>query len=200
MVRLVALDVPSPADAWARLGFGVVDDVVVVGGIALHVGGDGNGIVGWAFDEAVPATVDGLATRTNAAVGAGVRHPNGIDAVDHVVVGTGDVVRTLAALESIGLASRRQRIGDLRGATVHQEFVVAGTCVIELVGPVEADGGPATFWGLAFASPDLDATAAVMGDRLRAPRDAIQPGRRIATVRGGRTSTGVPLAVLSART
>lgn len=198
-MRLVELDLPSPADAWSGLGFQVADDEVVVGGVRVRVGGESTGLVGWGFDADVPASIDGIVTTTATSPEDAPHHPNGIVTVDHVVVGTGDVGRTLAALEAVGLTSRRQRIGDLRGSTVHQEFVVAGTCVIELVGPVEPDGGPAGFWGLAFASDDLDATAVAMGSRLRPPKDAIQPGRRIATVVGGRTATGVPLAVLSAR-
>ncbi|MBV9662995.1 MAG: glyoxalase, partial [Actinobacteria bacterium] len=42
--------------------------------------------------------------------------------------------------------------------------------------------GPARFYGLAFTVADLDATAAYLGDRLRPAKDAVQPGRRIATL------------------
>jgi hypothetical protein len=44
-------------------------------------------------------------------------------------------------------------------------------------------GGPARLWGISFLVPDLDATAAALGDLLGTPRDAVQPGRRIATLR-----------------
>lgn len=200
MARLTALDLPSSPEAWRDLGFTVVDDTVVLGGVAIRVGGDPAGLTGWGFDVDVPDELDGLATRQADGPGDAPAHANGITAVDHVVVGTGDVGRTLAALGELGLESRRQRIGPLRGSTVHQEFVVAGTCVIELVGPPEPDGGAASFWGLALVAADLDATAEVMGrDRLREPHDAVQPGRRITTVVGGRTAVGTPLAVLSPR-
>ena len=43
--------------------------------------------------------------------------------------------------------------------------------------------GPARLWGISFLVPDMDATAAALGDLLGAPRDAVQPGRRIATLR-----------------
>jgi hypothetical protein len=43
---------------------------------------------------------------------------------------------------------------------------------------------PARFWGLAFTVADLDAIAERLGNRLSGPRDAVQPGRRIATLRG----------------
>ncbi len=200
MTTLTGLWIPSPEEAWAELGFSVRDGHVDVGRVRIRVGGEApEGITQWSFDTSAAGHVDGLATTQGAVCPAGPTHPNGVDLVDHVVVGTGDMARTLTALATIGLTSRRQRIGPLRGQTVWQEFVLAGTCVIELIAPPEPDGGPATFWGLAFATTDLDATAAAMGDRLRAPRDAIQPGRRIATVRGGRRSIGLPLAVLSSR-
>jgi hypothetical protein len=43
--------------------------------------------------------------------------------------------------------------------------------------------GPARLWGLAFVVEDMDRPAEVLGDLLGAPRDAVQPGRTIATVR-----------------
>jgi hypothetical protein len=48
--------------------------------------------------------------------------------------------------------------------------------------PVLPDA-PARLWGLAFLVESLEHTAALLGDRLGAPRDAVQPGRRIATLR-----------------
>jgi hypothetical protein len=44
--------------------------------------------------------------------------------------------------------------------------------------------------------PDLDATAAALGERLGAVKDAVQPGRRIATLRR-QAGAGVPLAFMS---
>ena len=44
-------------------------------------------------------------------------------------------------------------------------------------------GGPARLWGISFAVRDLDATAAALGDLLGSVRDAVQAGRRIATLR-----------------
>jgi hypothetical protein len=43
---------------------------------------------------------------------------------------------------------------------------------------------------------DLDATAALLGDLLGAPKVAVQPGRRIATVRAD-AGLGVPVAFMS---
>jgi hypothetical protein len=43
--------------------------------------------------------------------------------------------------------------------------------------------GPARLWGLAFLVDGLAATKAALGDRLSDPREAVQPGRQIATLR-----------------
>ena len=43
--------------------------------------------------------------------------------------------------------------------------------------------GPARLWGIAFLVDDLDATGSALGELLGAPRDAVQPGRKIATLR-----------------
>jgi hypothetical protein len=48
---------------------------------------------------------------------------------------------------------------------------------------VAADpSGPARLWGISFLVAELDTPAVVLGDLLGEPRDAVQPGRRIATV------------------
>jgi hypothetical protein len=42
--------------------------------------------------------------------------------------------------------------------------------------------GPARLWGISFLVAELETPAALLGDHLGEPRDAVQPGRRIATV------------------
>jgi sensor domain CHASE-containing protein len=58
-----------------------------------------------------------------------------------------------------------------------------GPAILELVEAIDAPAGPARFWGLVVVVTDLEALAARLGDRLGSIRDAVQPGRRIATVR-----------------
>ena len=108
------------------------------------------------------------------------RHPNGVTAVDHVVVGTPHVARTLAALAAVDLHPRRV-VEGLRGGNSAYAFVLLGTCVLEVIGPREHDPErtprPAAFVGLAFVADDLDAVAALDGVAGE-PRDAVQPGAR----------------------
>ncbi len=64
-----------------------------------------------------------------------------------------------------------------------QTFFRLGQPILELIGPKEPMGDtPARFFGLAFTSEDLDATGEDIGDALHASKDAVQPGRRIATL------------------
>jgi hypothetical protein len=116
------------------------------------------------------------------------------------VVLSPDVDRTTDAFAGAGLDLRRVRPIPGSDPPRVQVFFRAGEVIIELVGPERATGeGPATFYGLAFTVTDLDATAALLGDRLSAIRPAVQPGRRIATLRHRDLGLSVPVAFLSHR-
>jgi hypothetical protein len=58
-----------------------------------------------------------------------------------------------------------------------------GPAVLELVEVDDAAPGPARFWGLVVIVADIEALAARLGDRLGSVREAVQPGRQIATLR-----------------
>ena len=129
-------------------------------------------------------------------------HPNGTLIIDHVVLFTPDGGRTTAALESVGLKALRVRDTANYGAPMRQTFFKAGEVIIELIGPEEpaTDGsadGPAGFFGLAFTVADLDAAAARLGPGLGTPKDAVQPGRRIATLRHRDLGMSVAIALMS---
>jgi hypothetical protein len=59
--------------------------------------------------------------------------------------------------------------------------------------------GPARLWGLAFTVEDLDRLAKEIGDDLAGPRDAVQEGRRIATLKRS-AGLSVPLAFMTPAT
>lgn len=66
---------------------------------------------------------------------------------------------------------------------MRQAFFRLGEIVLEVVGPREPAGeGAPRFFGLAWTVRDLDETAASLAERLHPPKDAVQPGRRIATL------------------
>jgi len=187
---------------WERLGFTVEDGVAQVGSVAVRPVGEeaGTGLLGWTLRDAPDVPLDGLATElTTAPPRAPGGHANGALLVDHVVVGTPDRARTSAVLDAAGLGLRRVRTGaGTPERPLEQAFHRAGEVIVEVVGPPEPSGtGPASFWGLVCTTADLDAVADLLGEDLGQIRDAVQPGRRIATVRHT-SGCSVPLAFLSA--
>ena len=197
--ELRGLTVADEPATWRALGFAVGDDGrATVGGIVLELAGRAaeRGITAWSLSDVEPGTdLDGLPTRVAGEEPPpdGSEHPNGAVAIDHVVVTTPDVERTFAALRAASLDLRRVREAEGPEGLLRQGFYRVGGALLEVAGPITPSGtGPAAFWGLVVVVADLDALAARLGDDLGAPRDAVQPGRRIATLRA---SAGASVAV-----
>ncbi|GAA4812483.1 VOC family protein [Nocardioides caeni] len=212
-VALVELLVADPPDAWRDAGFAVdPDGSCRVGSARMRLLGPdaGRGVIGWtlrAGHEGVrPDDIDGIATTwidgapaapAEAPVEPPV-HPNGVTGIDHVVVLTPALARTVAALEAIGLDVRRERDGSFGGRPMRQVFFRAGEVVIEVVGDPDAAGpGPATLWGITHTVVDIDHTAALLADRVGRVKDAVQPGRRITTLRHRDAGLSVATAFIS---
>jgi len=201
LVEIAELAVGDEPEAWRASGFRVEGDgTCQVGGVRLRIVGraDGPGMRGWTLTLAGPSTVDGVPTgwADGPPVGADDpgAHLNGVTGIDHVVALTPDLDRTTAALSAIGLEARRTRDAG-RGRV--QRFFRLGTVILELVGPAEPTGeGPARLWGLAFTVADLDATVAALAGRIGDAKEAVQPGRRIATLHAGE-DVSVPVAFMS---
>ncbi|MGE2734875.1 glyoxalase [Mycolicibacterium vaccae] len=210
-VTVDGLRVADPVDAWTRAGFDVgADDVCRVGGVRIRlVGGQGGaGIVGWslggvaALDEVDEVDgVDGIPTEVSGLDSgrAPAAHPNGVTAIDHVVLMSPNLGRTVAALATVGVEPRRQRDAELGGRPVRQVFFRMGEVILEVVGTPEAVGdGPSTLWGITYVVADIEATAAYFGDHAAPVKDAVQPGRRITTIRHRDLGMSVPTAMISA--
>jgi hypothetical protein len=192
---LTGLRIADDPEAWAGLGFAVsADGALRLGTTTIELAGvdDERGIVGWSVDGLEGQEIDGLPGVAAAPVTeAPAAHPNGAIALDHVVVVTPSLDRTLEALQDAGLDLRRVREARAE-PPLRQGFFKLGDVVLEVTGPAGADpwlppgedvSGPARFWGLVVVVPDLDGLVASSGGSVGAPRDAVQPGRRIATVR-----------------
>jgi hypothetical protein len=203
---IVEIAVADAPEAWRAAGFTVDSDTAQVGGIAVRLvgrGHDAKGIGSWAWAD-LPGTgsIDGLTTAvgTVAPVAPGA-HPNGATVLDHVVVVTPNLDRTVPAFEARGLDVRRVRHTDQYGPAFRQVFFRGGETLIELIGPDtpnEGDDRPAHFYGLAFTVADIDSCAATLGDRVGSVKDAVQPGRRITTLRHQPLDISVPIAFMSA--
>ncbi len=180
MPTIDELEIADEPAAWSAAGFDVRGDVCRVSRVRVRLAGRGErrGILGWTLGEEVTGE-------------AGPPHPNGAARVDHVVMLSPDLDRTVEELESQGFDLRRRREGETPGGSTRQAFFRAGEPILEVVQAPEGTNArdrarpkaPARLWGLAFLVEDMDGTAATLGELLGSPRDAVQPGRRIATLR-----------------
>lgn len=159
----------------------------------------GQGLLGWRLADADSSRVDGLSEAAPAQPASGGRpHPNGALVVDHLVVLTPDLERTTAALAAIEVERRRVREVETDDGLLRQGFFRLGEVILEVVSHPGIEAGPARFWGITFTVEDLDRCAELLGERLGSIRDAVQPGRRIATVRAS-AGLDLPVALMSRR-
>ncbi|HYM55733.1 MAG TPA: VOC family protein [Solirubrobacteraceae bacterium] len=193
---------------WAALGFAVDDGGCRLGMVEVRFAGAeaGRGIVGWSLRDLRSADLDGLPTTISdrPEPEPAPAHPNGVAAIDHIVAMSPDFERSVAALQAAGLDLRRIREEPTPAGAPRQAFFRLGGEILELVKEPEEvvarAGGPdrpARFWGLALLTDDLEETVRRLGEHAGEIRDAVQPGRRIATVRRS-AGLAVPLALMSA--
>lgn len=206
MTRVAAITVGGRAAPWHDIG--IVSGLL--GDVRLNI------------DESLPAGLHhldliGCPTRTSHIAGLPVVHVDGaqvvdtaapsnaspqfalhIVGVDHVVVLADDVRATCSEIEQqSGAPLKRVKEGD-RGV---QGFHRWGSVILEvverrLVAPTDS-ATTASYWGMVVVVDQIDEVAAHLGpDVIGAPKPAVQPGRRIATVRSG-AGLGVPLALMS---
>lgn len=198
MITIDELRVGDAPAAWQAAGFTVDGGVCLIDGVRIRLGGSGSGITDWTLRGIPPATthVDGVPTAVSTAEpGHPSTHANGVTRIDHVVLMTPDLPRTTAALAKLDLEVRRER----DAGAFRQAFLKLGDVVLEVVGPQEPGEGSTHVWGLTFCVDDLDATAAFLGDRISRVKDAVQPGRRITTLRGREIGISPAIAFMSER-
>jgi hypothetical protein len=205
---------------WRSLGFVVTDDgLVPLHGTSLQIvsparpsaepSAEPSGLTAWGVsglwsvsgldaDPGATLDLDGLPTSSVAPMSpVYADHPIGATGLDPVVVMTSDLERTSTAIAgATGCELKRIReIGSMRQG-FHR--IGRGGLIVELVERPEIPAGPAAFWGLVVIVDDLDAACELLGpERISAPKDAVQPGRRIATIRND-AGLGLPVALMTA--
>ncbi|HEX3795425.1 MAG TPA: VOC family protein [Acidimicrobiales bacterium] len=207
MPEIALLDVADRPQLWVHLGFSVIAGCCWVSDICFRLGAAGRGVTGWTLEGADANGLDefpsahGAVPEAPATSGSDPAspHPNGVSALDHLVIAAPDLPRTIAALETLGLALRRTRDAGSKEQPLTQAFFRTGRTILEVVGSEPARPGPTQFWGLAFTTTDFDATVEFLGDQVRPPKAAVQSGRRIATLDRAVGST-VPIAFMSEST
>jgi hypothetical protein len=172
---LAGLELAGSPDAWGALGFAIDNGTLALDGLAIRFS-DRRAIAIVGVPE---GDIDGVPTLAATDPPPAFPQPNGVIAVDHFVIVTPDFDRTALVLDQRGLPLRRIRAaGGFR-----QGFRRLGPAVLELVEAQQMPPGPARFWGLTFIASDLDALAERLGPELLRPiKEAVQPGRRIATL------------------
>jgi hypothetical protein len=222
--RLVGLSLNGDVDAWARVGLVGVDGIGRIGDVSLRVRPGVASIASWAFSslDAAFTNLDGLTLDSSwldpqadalalggaaddvYSVGATRVHRKAVAdrsaewvSLDHVVVTTGSLDRTVERFTAAGLRERRRRDIAIAGAAHQQVFFRPGQAIIEVVGPVVPSEGGASLWGITVTVGNLDALCDRLGPSvIGEARDAVQPGRRIATFRSA-AGLGIPVAVMS---
>jgi hypothetical protein len=194
-------------ESWEAAGFLVdPDGTCRIGRVRVRlVGRDGGKrILGWSLRGAPAArladgTFDGLPTTlSEAEPDAPAAHPNGSTYIDHIVLLSPNLPRTVEALGAIGLEARGQRDTDSYGAPMRQMFFRLGEVILELIGkPDEPGEGAPGFFGLAITVDDIDRLAVDLGQHLGPIKDAVQEGRRIATLRHKDLGMSVATAFMS---
>lgn len=222
MRRIVGVDIGGETGPWESIGLRVADSRAVVGSVTLRfVGGesrlhrvlvdDPDGLFGSTVaqdrsdgllrSDAVAFEIDGAAwgvgdpDAETGVVPERPGHPLGATLIDHLVLMTPDLHRTCGAIEST-LGEPLKRVRDA-GNGVQQGFFRLGEVIVEVVQAPQVPAGGSSWWGLVVVVEDLSEITARLGpDVISAPREAVQPGRSIASVRGS-VGLGMPVALMS---
>lgn len=129
--------------------------------------------------------------------GAFVELPESADSagcfVDHVVLMTNDLDRTCSSVADVtGCPLKRVReVGEIRQG-FHR--IGDGGVIIEVV--ERADVTTTELWGFVLATQSFDEIIANAGDLVTEPKQAVQQGRQISTVKSS-AGLGVPVALMT---
>jgi len=221
MARVETLVISGDPDRWRSLGLTVTDDgLIPLYGTSLRIvaptprddaAGDEpqarralrngpGGVIAWELSGTAadtPDLVDGLPTTTLEQPPRPVfaDHDLGAVGLDHLVVLTGDLDRTSTAIAA-ATGCELKRIRDLGSMRQGFHRIGGGGLIVEIVERPEVEDDDASFWGVVINVDDLDAACELLGDDIGAPKDAVQPGRRIATVRD-EAGLGLPVALMT---
>jgi hypothetical protein len=196
------ITVADPPALWTELGFAVEDGACDVGTVRFRFDPDGPRMR-WSLRDSADASHDGLDPERSGAPAreSAPPHPNGVVRVDHVVAFSPELDRTVAALQGAGFDLRRIREEPTPAGAPRQAFFRLGEVILEVIQQPDSahpdPAKPARLWGLAFVVDGFDHAVRIAGNRLGEPRDAVQEGRRIATLKRDAGSR-IPIAFMTA--
>jgi hypothetical protein len=201
VTSVVGLEVVAPVAAWRAVGLPLVDGVALVDGIAIRMRDPHDGeqpcIERWVLAECPTDTtdIDGLPTahgsRPPVVAGDGLLAGSRFD---HLVVMTSSLERTCGAIE----AATGEPLKRIREAgPIRQGFHRLGGLIVEVVETAQVTADHASFWGFVLIVDDLHAVCGELGpDVISVPKQAVQPGRWIATFRSS-AGLGLPTALMT---
>jgi hypothetical protein len=204
--RVEWLTIAGDIDTWRSLGLSATDDgLIPLFGTALRIVSPEaedvqSGIDGWALSgiDDTTTSVAGLTTTVVEQLAPiFATHSLGARSIDHVVVMTGDLESTTGDI-ALATGCELKRIREV--GKIRQGFhrIGRGGLIVEVVQHEDDNRTAAEFWGLVIIVEDLDEACAQLGaDRVGEPKDAVQPGRRIATIRSS-VGLGTAVALMSA--
>ena len=188
--RVEWLTIAGDAQTWRSIGLTVTEDgVIPFFGTGLKIvepaGPEESGIVGWGLSGIDPVrSIAGLRSEVVEA-GAPVFADHALGAVelDHVVIMTSNLDMVSSSVAgATGCELKRTR--ELGVITQGFHRIGRGGLIVEIVQHPDYDRGESEFWGLVINVSDLDAACELLGpERVSEPKDAVQSGRRIATIR-----------------
>jgi hypothetical protein len=195
-------------ESWGALGFTVSDGRCQLGQVELLLAGTrdesppasdpASGVLGWSLRDVTSVELDGLPTTRSESPphDPAPAHPNGVLGIDHIVAISPAFERSVAALQAVGMDLRRIREEPTPAGAPRQAFFRLGREILEVAERAGGTDRPARFWGLALLVADVERSAEAFAPHVSEVRAAVQPGRRIATVR---RSAGLaePLALMS---
>ena len=197
MARIAQLVVGGQPTAWSSIGLTLVDGISSVGDFSLRFDDSLEpGISSWTLSGCIGnGDIDGILTTHGDLTQSAKPDSTIMDivGVDHVVIFTNDLERTSTEVARV-TGEPLKRIREA-GDGVRQGFHRLGSVIVEIV---EQKRVERTFlWGIVLTVNNLDDVARHFGpDVLSPPRDAVQPGRRIAAFRGG-VGLGTAVALMT---
>ncbi|CAM9277433.1 unnamed protein product, partial [Ectocarpus fasciculatus] len=188
------LFLPDNPSAWAAAGFEISDDKYAsFNGLRLWLGSDGHpATTAWSFanhtHSASGPTVCSLPVIPAPIVEAAAQasHPNGSTGIDHIVLKTRHPGWVEEELLAIGVEKRRQMENAKLG--ISYSFFRPGNMTIEVISEIGSENGStvtipkAELWGITFVTPDIDFTHHALQHVTKAPKVAMQKGRKITTL------------------
>ena len=203
--KLKRLFVANPPHVWESMGFKIVGNQVQLGNVIIQLVEKVcvcNPVVGWDWENLVaskPSHIDGIPLLNDKVdnVTEDVQHMNNSIAVDHVVLKTFNVEKTIKCMNEIGLEVRKRVVHQSKG--MEQVFFKAENTILEVISSLEASNSvqDSYIWGITFVTSDIITLHKNLEGSTKVPYDAVQIGRKFTTLDNLKHGTKVRIAFIS---